>query len=166
VLTRDPAGTIATCIAGSLDFQATLSWRCASDTPPEPIWTPLQGVVTHSLAETKNRESATRTIYCEIQALTDADLGASLESVLRSITETATLSEAVLETSAIYKRRTRVVRADIVQALAMDLREAGFPVRFGPSWTPAPGAAASVGARDAEEELGEFFRTHRYWRLA
>lgn len=163
-LTEGPAGTVATRIAGSLDFQATLSWRCASDVPPDPIWTTPPGVVAHSLTETVARESDRRTISCELRALTDSNLGASLESVLRAITETAALSEAILETRAIYKRRPRVVRAEVVEALAVELRDAGFRVRFEPSWTPVPGMAASVGARGSEEELEEFFRTHRHWR--
>jgi hypothetical protein len=51
-----------------------------------------------------------------------------------------------------------------LQALALDLRDAGFEVRFGPSWTPVPEGAVGLGVLGAEQELENFLDAHPSWR--
>jgi transglutaminase-like putative cysteine protease len=66
-------------------------------------------------------------------------------------------------------RATRVARpasapATTLQALALDLRDAGFEVRFAPSWTPVPEGAVGLGVLGAEQELESFLDAHLSWR--
>jgi hypothetical protein len=99
----------------------------------------------------------------EILALSEADLGLALETVLRSLTITAALSDAVLETRAARSWAPATTPAMTLQALARDLWDAGFRVTFAPSWTPVPVGAVGLGVRGAERELDGFLRSHPSW---
>lgn len=165
--TGDPAGTVATRSAGLLEFSATFSWRSAEDLPRGPILPVLPDEKARcSVVETDDPGEARREILGEILGLTEADLGSALEAVLRSLTTAATVSEAVLETRAARVTPPKVTQAAALQALALDLRDAGFPVRFGPTWTPvADGGGICLGVSGAEEKLRSFLRTHASWSL-
>ena len=118
-----------------------------------------------TLSEVKGPEPATRRLVGEVSALTQADLGAALEAVLRALTTAAALTEAILEVGAVRSVPPRVASPRALERLARDLWEAGFSVRFEPSWTPAPAAEAylGVGGRD---DLCEFLRSHPSWSPA
>lgn len=105
-----------------------------------------------------------RQIRGEILALSERDLGSTLERVLRSLTIAAALSDAILETSATRVRPPASTPSGTLQALALDLRAAGFLVRFGPSWTPVPEGAVGLGVLGAEQELESFLHNHPSWR--
>lgn len=164
--TTAPAGTIATRTAGCAEFRATLSWAQPGGVPPEPALPDLRGPFLLSLAETDDQEAATRAIYGEIRALSDAALRCGLEAVLRAVTAHAALTEAVLETRAAYRSRPAAAPSGALQALARDLWEAGFPVGFGACWEDVPEPGVGLGARGAEEELAAFVRAHPSWRPA
>ncbi len=52
-----------------------------------------------------------------------------------------------------------------MQALALDLRDAGFGVTFAPSWTPVAGRVEiGLGILGAEQELQSFLEAHPSWR--
>lgn len=166
VPTGEPAGTVATRTAGVAEFSATLLWDRHEDAPPAPTLPTLPGNVRCSVAETDAPGEARRELLGEVLALTERDLGRALETVLRSLTAAAALSGAVLETRVVRGARPRAAPSGAVQALALDLWDAGFAVRFGPSWTPAPGGGVAVGFGGAEAELGRFFGAHPSWEVA
>jgi hypothetical protein len=136
--------------------------------PPHPTLpeSPGAGTARISVAETQDPGSSGRRIVGEIRALTQQELGSALDDVLRRVTTVAALTEAVLEVEAVRWATPKVASARALQALARDLWEAGFPVRFGPSWTPAPGADVCVGLGGASRDLGDFLLAHPSWRIA
>jgi hypothetical protein len=133
--------------------------------PTLPEW-PGTGTARVSFAEKGDPGSTGRRIVGEIRALTQQELGSALDAVLRSMTTAAALTEALLEVEAVRWATPKVGSPRALQALARDLWEAGFPVSFGPSWTPAPGADVCVGVGGADRDLGAFLSAHPSWRIA
>jgi hypothetical protein len=164
--TADPAGTIATRTAGLVGFSASLSWKCAEEVPQAPTLPVLPDNVRCSVVETDDPEVARREILGEILGLSEGDLGSALEAVLRSLTIAASLSDALLETRAARISSPRVAPATTLQVLALDLWNAGFRVRFAPSWTPVPDGGIGLGVGGAEEELRGFLEAHPFWEMA
>jgi len=164
--TGEAAGTIATRSAGLVEFSATLSWRCAEDVPPAPTLPALPESVRCSVVETDDPGEGRREILGEILALSERDLGSALETILRSMTIAAALSDALLETRAARVVPPHSAPASALQALALDLWSAGFPVRFAPSWTPLPGGRIGLGVGGSEEELRRFLEAHPSWEMA
>ena len=76
----------------------------------------------------------------------------------------AVLSDAILETRVTRVTPPASAPATILQALALDLWDAGFRVRFAPSWTPAPKGSVGLGIFGAEQELRSFIEAHPSWR--
>ncbi len=164
--TGEPAGTVATSTAGAVEFGATLLWDRAEDELPQSTTLPaLPENVRRSIVEIDAPAEARREVLGEIVALTQHDLRLALEAVLRSLTVAAALSEAVLETRLVRVAQPRVAPSRVVQELALDLWEAGFAVRFGPSWTPASVRGVAVGFGGAEAELKRFFGEHQSWEI-
>jgi hypothetical protein len=97
-------------------------------------------------------------------ALSERELGSALQTVWRSLTISAALSDAVLETRATRVAHPASAPANTLQALALDLRDAGFEVRLAPSWTPVPEGAVGLGVLGAEQELESFLDAHPSWR--
>ena len=93
-----------------------------------------------------------------------AELGSTLEVVLRALTAVAALTEAGLEVGVVRTVAPRVSSAPALEELARDIWAAGFGVRFGPSWTPAPAADVCVGV-GGDGELHEFLRSHPAWSI-
>jgi hypothetical protein len=163
-LTDDPAGTIATSSAGIVEFSATLSWEGPDGAPGAPTLPALPPSARCSVFETDDPVRGTRAILGEILALTKRDLGSALEAVLRSLTIAAALSDAVIETSAVRSTPPGSVPATTLQRLALDLWDAGFGVRFAPSWMPVPPGAVGLGVSGSEQEIGGFLEAHPSWR--
>ncbi len=163
--TGEPAGTVALCTAGLLEFSATLSWNRVEDLLQAPTLPALPETARCSVVETDDPETGRRGILGEILALSERDLGSALETVLRSLTTSAALSDAVLETRATRVTPPASAPATTLQALALDLRDAGFEVRFAPSWTPVPVDAIGLGVLGAEQELVSFLLAHPSWTL-
>jgi hypothetical protein len=165
--TGDPAGTVATCSAGLIEFRATLFFRRAEDVPEEPtlraLPTALPASARCSVVETD--DGATREILGEILALSEADLGSALENVLRSLTIASALADAILETSAARLEPVRPAPAGPLQTLALDVLEAGFPVRFAPTWTPLSEGEIGLGVGGAEGKLRAFIGAHPSWSM-
>jgi hypothetical protein len=152
-------------VAGAAEFRATLAWHSPEDVPRERalVQTPLPARL--YLAQSEGPNPATRHLSGELAALSRTDLGAALEAVLREITEFATLTEATLEVSVVRGLPPRVASPRALERLARDLWEAGFPVRFAPSWTPSPKADVYLGV-GGSAHLFEFVRAHPSWSLA
>lgn len=129
--------------------------------PAGPILdNPMPGSRFYSLVQTEDATSATHQVSCEIRALHGEQLTGALDAVLRSVTTHAALAEAVLETRAVRLADPTTPPAALVEELARELWDAGFPVSFGPSWTPIAGADVSVGTRGLEDALETFLREH------
>jgi hypothetical protein len=159
--TGDPAGTVATRSAGLVEFRAKLSFRSAEAVPETPtLRAPAAGA---RLSVVETDEGATREILGEIMALSEAVLGSALEGVLRSLTIAAALDDAVLETSAARLQPVRPAPSGPLQTLALDVLEAGFPVRFAPTWTPLAQGEIGLGVGGAEEKLRAFLGAHPSW---
>ena len=164
--TGEPAGTVATRSAGLLEFSASLSWKRAEDVPKGQTLPDLSGHARYSVVETDDGAENRREILGEILALSEGDLGFALETVLRSLTIAAALSDAVLETRAARVAPVLPAPATTLQALGLDLRDAGFRVRFAPTWTPVAEGEIGLGIRGAEWELPGFLEAHPSWRMA
>jgi hypothetical protein len=162
--TGDPAGTVATCTAGLVEFSATLSWGSVQALPQAPPLPILPETARCSVVETDDPETGKRGIVGEILALSERDLGSALQNVLRTLTTSAALSDAVLETRAARVTPPASAPATTLQTLALDLKGAGFGVRFAPSWTPVPEGAVGLGILGAEQELLNFIEAHLSWR--
>jgi len=161
--TPDSAGTVATRSAGLVEFRAKLSFRDAEEVPAGPT---LGGPPPGSrLSVVETDDGATREILGEILALSEADLGRALEGVLRSLTIAAALTDAVLETSAARLEPVRPAPAGPLQALALDVLEAGFPVRFAPTWTPLSDGEIGLGVGNSEGNLRAFLDAHSSWSM-
>jgi hypothetical protein len=165
-LTRDRAGTVATRSAGLIEFSATLTWRSAEEMPQGPTLADLPASARCSVVETDDISETRREILGEILALSEGDLGSALETILRSLTIAAALSDAILETRAAYVAPVRPAPAETLQALALDVREAGFPVRFAPTWMPLAEGEIGLGVSGKEQELRGFLEVHPSYRLA
>ena len=135
--------------------------------PPRPALPeyPRVGTARISVAETDDPGSTRRRVLGEIRALTLQELGSALDAALRGVSTAAALTEAVLEVEAVRWATPKAASQRALQELARDLWEAGFPVRFGPSWTPAPGADVCVGA-GANRDLEDYLSAHPSWRIA
>ena len=131
--------------------------------PPPPTLPALPGNVRLSVVETSDPSGRRREILGEVLAMTPHDLGAALQVVLRSLTQTAALSGALLETRVAETTQPKVAPSGAVQALALDLWGAGFAVRFGQSWAPSPDGGLAIGFGGASAELGRFLGEHPAW---
>ena len=177
VLPEEPAGTIPNRTAGAAEFAASLTWRRPEEMSAVPAFPALPGsetgAVRCSVTEADEPERFTRRIYARIRALDEGDLTAALNFALRSVNETATLTEALLEARSVRLASPRTFPASVRKLLANDLEAGGFEVRFAPSWSPfpggvwgaAPGAGAALGARGAEVEVRSFLEAHPSWRM-
>ena len=164
LLSEEPAGRISTRNAGAVSFEATLFWRPDDGIPAGFVLDgSMSGAKVYSLVQTDDPASTTRQVSCEIRALHAEKLAAALDAALRSVAARAALDEAVLETRAVRLADPTVTPAALVEVLARQLWDAGFPVSFGPSWIPAPDADISVGTRGLEEAFEAFLLTHTVW---
>jgi hypothetical protein len=164
-LTTDVAGTVATRSAGLIEFRATLSFKSVEDVPAQPTLRAFPTGARFSVVETDDAETGTREILGEILALSEADLGCALEATLRSLTIAAALADAILETSAARLKPVRPAPVGALQTLALDVLEAGFPVRFAPTWTPLAEGELGLGVGGAEESLQDFIGAHPSWSM-
>jgi hypothetical protein len=124
----------------------------------------LRGAAWCYITEMEGPEASTRFLAGEIRAMEASELGSTLEVVLRSVTAVAALTEAVLEVGAVRTVAPRVSSAPALEELARDIWAAGFGVRFGPSWTPAPTADVCVGV-GGDGGLQDFLRSHPAWSI-
>jgi hypothetical protein len=164
LLSEEPAGRISTRNAGAVSFEASLSWRPDDGIPAElTLCEPASGARFYFLVQTEDLASVTRQVSCEIRALYAEQLTGALDGALRSVTTHATLTGAVLETHAVRLANPIVSSKALVEELAWQLWRAGFPVSFGPSWTPAPGVDVSVGIQGLEDAFEAFLQAHPTW---
>lgn len=162
LVTGEAAGTLATRTAGLVRFYATLEWEEAPGGPAS--WLPApEPFFKHDLEAVLDPAGTLLRITGTIRALTDRGLGAGLERVMRSVSDAAVLSGAVFEMRSFKERQPRPAPPGPLQALALDLWRAGFPVRFSPSWTPAPSPVLALGVRGDEEALLGFLRESMLW---
>ena len=133
--------------------------------PEEPTLLDLPKTARFSVVEAHDASENRREILGGILALSESELGFALARVLRSLTIAAALSDAVIETRAARARPVRRAPAAPMQALALDVREAGFPVRFAPTWTPLAEGEIGLGIGGAEQELLSFLEAHPSWSM-
>jgi len=149
-----------------VEVKATFHWR-PDGMPRETVLPELRHDerVRCAFVEETDKITFSRKITGKVRAFTEPDLSRTVEWVLRSISTAAALSEAVLEARAIWIGSPVVTPATVLEALAMDLRSAGFPVSFGRSWSPVPNVEAAVGTGGAEPDFVEFLRGHPSWEI-
>lgn len=153
-----------------MDFKATLNWRNAEEIPDNHIIPDIYGLdtcgVRSTLREAGDAERALRCVSGEILAMTDEDLGAALDAVLRAVGDLAALSEAVLETRAVRLAPPREVPGRLVERLGRDLSSAGFEVSYAPAWSATNGADLGVGSDGMRAELEDFLACGTGWRVS
>lgn len=164
LLSEELAGRISTCNAGAVSLRITLEWCPHDGIPVKPILGQLApGARFYSFDQTDDAELATRRVSCEIRALCAERLTRALDDALRSVAAYAALTEAMLKTHVVRLADPSVASATLVEELSRQLWGAGFPVSFGPSWTPAPGADLSVGVRGLNESFETLLRALPAW---
>lgn len=116
-----------------------------------------------SIAEIDAPDTPNRVLSAELLAFDEARRSRLLEETLRSITNYAALSGAILEMRAVRTTRSITSSPQAVEELTRDLRYVGFRVRFGRSWCLSPGAdvCVGIGGGDLERRL----REHPAWRV-
>jgi hypothetical protein len=167
LLSAERAGRISTRNAGAISFEATFKWRPEDGTTSGLILHgPAPGARFYFLARAEDPVAAKIRITCEVRAFYTEQLIATLDDLLRYVTTHAALSDAVLEIRTVRLADPTVTSVKLVEALAWQLWDAGFPVSFGRSWSPAPEADVSVGSGGLEEACEAFFLTHADWKLS
>ena len=161
-LTGQPAGTVATRAAGLADFHAVLEWDDAGQRPASCLPAPGD-FIRHDLAETLSPCGTRLEVRGGIMALTERGLAGAVGRVMRGVSDAAAVSGAVLEMRVVRESAPRGFRPDLVQALAVDLWRAGFPVRLGPCWDALGVEGLALGSGGGEEDLREFLRDHPVW---
>ena len=161
-LTGQLAGTVATRAAGLADFHAILEWDAAGQRPASCLPGPGD-FFRHDLAETHSPCGTRLEVRGGIMALTERGLAGAVERVMRSVSDAAAVSGAVLEMRVLREAPPRGFRPDLVQALAVDLWRAGFPVRLAPLWDAVGAEGLALGSRGEDEGLREFLRDHPLW---
>jgi hypothetical protein len=163
-LTGDPAGTLATRTAGLIEFCATLEWDGAAEVVPSCIPEP-EPFYRHDLETGLDPTGKTMRVSGTIRAMTGRGLGAGLDRTMRSVSNAAALSGAVLEMKSFREYQPLPAPTGPLQALALDLWRAGFTVRFAPSWTPAQSQPLTLGVRGDDGALVDFLRASSLWEL-
>ena len=165
LLHDEPAGKICTLTAGAVGIRATLRWHPGRELR-EPVLPPLPNNdrVRCSFEEETDRDPASLTITGGVRAFGEQDLRRAVDSVLRAISADSALSEAVLEARAVRLASPAVTPAATLEALARDLRDAGFPVSFGRSWSTVTGAEIAIGT-GTDSDLVEFLAGHPSWAV-
>ena len=161
-LTGQPAGTVATRAAGLADFHAVLEWDDAGQRPASCLPAP-GGFFRHDLAETLSPCGMRLEVGGGIMALTERGLAGAVGRVMRGVSDDAAVSGAVLEMRVVRESAPRGFRPDLVQALAVDLWRAGFPVRLAPCWDAVGVEGLALGTGGGEENLRTFLRDHPVW---
>lgn len=167
LLPEEPAGLVVTRAAGRAEVRATLLWRDPADRPETPTLPqpPSDGRYRRFIRETDDPVSASRALEGEVRALDEGCLARALEETLRGIVRVAALTGAVLETRAVRTAPPLVGAPRAVQSLARELHGAGFPVRFGCSWSAgsAPEADVCLGT-GGDPALERFALDRPAWR--
>jgi len=161
-LTGQPAGTVATRAAGLADFRAVLEWDAADHRPASCLPAP-GGFFRQDLVEVVSPCGTQLEVRGGITALTERGLAGAVERVMRGVSDAAAVSGAVLEMRVVRESAPRGFRPDLVQALAVDLWRAGFPVRLAPCWDAVGAEGLALGTGGGDEGLREFLRDHPVW---
>ncbi len=166
LLPGEPSGLLVTRTAGEISLSAAFAWRSPQDVPKGPLVPDLNGLARYYLQEPHDAPPATRRVTGAVRALTPTDLGAGLEALLRALSAAAALTEAALELDAARTAEPWMPHPRSLERLAVDLWDAGFPVTFGPSWSPGTADHVHVGIGDMEGRIREFLTEHPAWELA
>ena len=132
------------------------------------------GGVKCSVSESEDAEECTRRLSARIMALSEESLTAALDAAMRTVNETATLTEALLEARSVRLASPQNFPASTRKRLTRDLKEAGFESCFAPAWTPIPGtvwgdapvADIALGTRGLDNEFRDFLEGHPSWKMA
>ncbi|CAN5698529.1 hypothetical protein BH24ACT22_BH24ACT22_10150 [soil metagenome] len=108
-------------------------------------------------------DETSRLVTGELLALSEQDLTATLDLLLRTLTSEATLTDAVLETSAVRITSPHAAQSSLVCEMARELWDAGFRVTFGPSWEPVTDADLALGVAGDNDALKGFVRNCESW---
>lgn len=161
-LTGQPAGTVATRVAGLVGFRATLDWEIAEGRPPSCLPEP-EVPYRHDLQEMHSPCGTWMGMRGGIRALSEGGLAWALDDVMRRVADAAAVSGAVLEMRVLRETPPRCFDPDLVQALAADLWRAGFAVRFAPCWDSVGPEGLALGFRGDEGAIREFLGGHPRW---
>jgi len=161
-LTGQPAGTVATRVAGIVGFRAALEWETPGACPPSCL-PASRSFYRHDLLETSSPCGTRLEVGGSLRALTERGLAAALEDVMRRVADAAAVSGSVLEMRVLREVPPRCVEPDHAQALATDLWRAGFSVRLAPCWDAVGPDGLALGARGEEGALREFLGDHSCW---
>lgn len=167
LLIDEPAGFVTTKIAGRTTFHATLTWRNPTDMPKIAPIRPLTcEEYRRIITETEDREAAHREISGEVAAFESRELSRLLEETLRTLTEFAALSDAVLEVRTVRVSHPFTVAPGVVRQVARDLCSGGHRVEVAPSWSRKMPPDAVVGVGVGEDfSVADFVLSLPAWTI-
>ncbi len=142
-----------------------MTWQSSNDVPQDSLIPSFPETVRTRLTNSPGTDGATRLVTGEIHALSSKDLAEALDLFLRTLTEKAALTDAVLETSAVRLASPRAMQGTLVCAMAHELWEAGFRVTFGPSWEPFLDGDLALGAAGDNSFLEDFVLNSESWEM-
>lgn len=156
LLDGEPAGLISTRTAGAVTVEATLEWPAGEEGVSVAGLMPdlEREMVVGSLRESSG--PGFTGVTGTLRSLEEENLNSVVDGVLRILSCTAAIHEAVLRARALRISRVSYPEADVVQTLARRLWDSGLRASFGASLSPAiPGADVMLGCRNARGEIVE-----------
>ena len=118
------------------------------------------------ITETEDREAARREISGEVAAFESRELSRLLEETLRTLTEFAALSDAVLEVRTVRVSHPFTVAPGVVRQVARDLCSGGHRVEVAPSWSRKMPPDAVVGVGVGEDfSVADFVHSLPAWTI-
>ncbi len=135
-----------------------------------PKAAPIQPITSEehrrTITEKTDQEAVRREISGEVAAFETRQLSRLLEETLRTLTEFAALSDAVLEVRTVRVSHTIEVASGVVRQVARDLCSGGHRVEVGPSWSRKMPLEAIMGIGVGEASgVADFVRSCPAWTV-
>ncbi|MGB3635826.1 MAG: hypothetical protein WA982_17450 [Rubrobacteraceae bacterium] len=140
-----------------------MNWQSQDDVPKDNLLPKFSESVRTRITDSPGTDETSRSIAGELIALSEQELKAALDLLLRTLTSAAALTDAVLETSAVRLTSPRSTQSSLVCEMARELWDAGFRVTFGHSWEPVTDADLALGAAGDNDALKEFVLNSESW---
>ncbi|CAN5883185.1 hypothetical protein BH23ACT11_BH23ACT11_05980 [soil metagenome] len=162
---EEPAGKVITRSAGAVEVWASLGWPSVADVPEYSMLPSFPETVKPLLTESGESKATERIVAGELLAFSDQDLSAGVDLLLRTLTTTAAVTDAVLEVRVFRAAAPRVSDGDLVCGLARKLWKDGRYVTFGVSWHPVRESQVALGVGGSSVDLEGFIGVEELWEI-
>ena len=160
---EEPEGKLLVKNAGMIEIRASFTWQSPEEIPDEVAPEVPAGC---KLAVETSHAGAACEVTGKLRAFDEEETGEILESVLRHVVNTASISEAILETRVLKVASTHVPSFPLVCGLARYLWDVGIRVTFGRTWFPLAGGDIALGTGGSNEKLEAILSRDSSWEIA